>query len=155
MNPFLYDPVATPLAARPTNGWRRVFPNRRYRAAAAAAGLSMVFSAQAMDVNTASITELQTLRGLGPRTAQIIVQERDRAGKFESLQDLSDRVKGLGQKRLQSLQAAGLMVGSGVSSAVGSVDQATLKSARKGGQSNKSTLGLQQASAIPLMEALP
>ena len=55
----------------------------------------------------------------------------------------------------QSLQAAGLMVGSGVSSAVGSVDQATLKSARKGGQSNKSTLGLQQASAIPLMEALP
>ena len=54
--------------------------------------------------------QLKDLRGVGPRTAQMIVQERNRAGPFESLEDLSDRVRGIGPKRLQTLQAAGLRV---------------------------------------------
>ena len=67
-------------------------------------------SAQALDLNAATAEQLQDLRGVGPRTAQIIVQERNRAGRFESLEDLSDRVRGIGPKRIQALQAAGLRV---------------------------------------------
>ncbi len=115
MNPFLFDPVAQPLVAKPVGSWRFPF-NRRSatalgkQAGAVAVMAGMATSAHAMDVNTATAGELQRLRGMGPRMASFIVQERDRAGHFESLQDLSERVKGLGSKRVQSLEAAGLRV---------------------------------------------
>ena len=75
------------------------------------AGLALApAGAGAIDLNTASAQELQTVRGIGSKTAEVIVQERTRGGRFLSLQDLSDRVRGIGPKRLQSLQAAGLTV---------------------------------------------
>lgn len=118
MNPFLHDTVAQPLSARPAGSWRFPF-NRKSAAAigkqagAVAMMAGMATSTHAMDVNTATAGELQRLRGVGPRMASFIVQERDRAGHYESLQDLSERVKGLGAKRVQSLEAAGLRVKSG------------------------------------------
>lgn len=123
MNPFMHDPVAKPLSDRPAGSWRFPFsPNRhckrlshRAGALALAAGVGasagLPLSAQAIDVNTASQIQLQAVKGVGPRTAQIIVQERARAGHFESLEDLSDRVRGIGAKKLQAMQAGGLRVG--------------------------------------------
>lgn len=64
----------------------------------------------ALDLNQATSTELQALPGIGPKTAESIVEERERGGAFTSLQDLSDRVRGIGPKKLESLQEAGLMV---------------------------------------------
>jgi competence protein ComEA len=129
MNPFLDSTVAVPTASEPAllqpprqaerlNG-RWSFPfapqtsnrlARRSRVAVMLAGVGVGLSAQALDLNTATAEQLTDLRGVGPRTAQIIVQERNRAGPFESLEDLSDRVRGIGLKRLQTLQAAGLRV---------------------------------------------
>jgi competence protein ComEA len=80
-------------------------------AAGIGAGLSSGFAAHALDVNVASIAELERLRGIGPRTAQMIIHERTRAGAFESLSDLSDRVRGLGAQRIKTLQKLGLRVG--------------------------------------------
>jgi len=68
-------------------------------------------SAWAVDVNRATIEQLQTISGIGPKTAQTIVEERNRGGDFASMADLSDRVKGIGAKRVQALQAAGLEIG--------------------------------------------
>ena len=129
MNPFLDSTVAKPLTAeqphnqrpRPTPrtraGWSFPFAHqagdrlaRRASVAAMLAGVGVGLSAQALDLNAASAEQLKDLRGVGPRTAHIIVQERNRAGPFESLEDLSDRVRGIGPKRLQTLQAAGLRV---------------------------------------------
>jgi len=84
--------------------------SRRTSVVSMLAGIGMSMSAQALDLNAATAEQLQDLRGVGPRTAQIIVQERNRAGRFESLEDLSDRVRGIGPKRIQALQAAGLRV---------------------------------------------
>ncbi len=67
--------------------------------------------ALAIDVNSATQQQLQGVRGIGPRTAQIIIDERKRGGRYESFEDLSDRVKGIGPKKAASLQAAGLTVG--------------------------------------------
>jgi competence protein ComEA len=67
--------------------------------------------AQAVDINQATAAQLEGLRGIGPRTADIIVRERERGGRFESLDDLSERVRGIGQKKAQALQAAGLTIG--------------------------------------------
>jgi len=65
----------------------------------------------AVDVNRATPEQLQTISGIGPKTAQAIVEERTRGGEFASFADLSDRVKGIGAKRAQDLQAAGLEIG--------------------------------------------
>jgi competence protein ComEA len=40
----------------------------------------------------------------------MIVHERSRAGAFESMEDLSDRVRGLGERRVSALRQAGLEV---------------------------------------------
>lgn len=64
----------------------------------------------ALDLNVADSSQLQKLPGIGPKTAEMIVQERERGGAFTSLEDLSDRVRGIGPKRLESLQEAGLQV---------------------------------------------
>ena len=127
MNPFTESTVAVPLTSELTST-RRLTPLERsrghwsfpfaYRArdrlarrAGVAAMLAGVgFSAHALDLNAASVEQLKDLRGVGPRTAQIIVQERNRAGRFASLEDLSDRVRGIGPKRIQALYEAGLRV---------------------------------------------
>jgi competence protein ComEA len=64
----------------------------------------------AVNVNTASFDELQTISGIGPATAQRIVDER-RKGPFKSLDDLQARVKGIGESRVRKMAAAGLTVG--------------------------------------------
>jgi len=68
-------------------------------------------SAWAVDVNSANAQQLETITGIGPKTAQVIIDERARGGSFESFDDLAERVKGIGPKKAQSLQAAGLVVG--------------------------------------------
>jgi competence protein ComEA len=68
--------------------------------------------AVAIDVNAATSEQLRDVRGIGPKTAQVIVEERSRGGPYESFSDLSDRVKGIGPKKAAALQASGLRVGS-------------------------------------------
>lgn len=67
--------------------------------------------AWATNLNEASSAALQRLPGIGPKTATLIVEERDRGGAFTSLDDLSARVRGIGPKKKQALQEAGLFVG--------------------------------------------
>jgi len=87
-----------------------------------AVGLAATSPTQALDVNTASAGQLESLRGIGPRTAKMIVHERSRAGAFESMEDLSDRVRGLGERRVRALGQAGLEVKSSKEGASVSVD---------------------------------
>jgi competence protein ComEA len=72
--------------------------------------LLSVSALAAVNVNTASFDELQTISGIGPATAQRIVDER-RKGPFKSLDDLQARVKGIGESRVRKMAAAGLTVG--------------------------------------------
>ncbi|MDO4904718.1 MAG: helix-hairpin-helix domain-containing protein [Lautropia sp.] len=65
----------------------------------------------ALDINTATPTELQTLKGVGPRMAERIVAERAKA-PFASFAELSQRVKGVGPARVKAWRAAGAAVGS-------------------------------------------
>ena len=72
--------------------------------------LLSVSALAAVNVNTASFDELQTISGIGPATAQRIGDER-RTGPFKSLDDLQARVKGIGESRVRKMAAAGLTVG--------------------------------------------
>lgn len=55
-----------------------------------------------ININTADVTELTTLPGIGPATAQKILAERERQGKFFKPEDLTE-VKGIGSKTLSKL----------------------------------------------------
>jgi competence protein ComEA len=67
--------------------------------------------AHAVDVNVATQEQLQGVRGIGPKMAQVIIEERARGGRYESFEDLSDRVKGIGPKKSASLKSSGLTLG--------------------------------------------
>jgi len=84
--------------------------SRLLRAVSLASLLVAAPSAFAVDVNTATQEQLLTVRGIGPKTAQIIIEERTRGGHFQSIDDLSERVKGIGPKKAAAMQAAGLTV---------------------------------------------
>lgn len=79
-------------------------------------GLAASSLAHAVDVNTATAEQLRAVRGIGPKTAQLIIEERTRGGKYESFDDFSERVKGIGPKKAAAMQASGLTVGGAASS---------------------------------------
>lgn len=82
--------LPTPFAAA-----QNVLPRAAKRAAPAAQALP----AGTVDVNTADVAALCTLKGVGPALAQAIVSERELNGPFSYPEDLIV-VKGIGAKTL-------------------------------------------------------
>ena len=56
-----------------------------------------------INLNTATVAELETLPGVGPVTAQAIVDHREQEGPFTSVDDLLD-VQGIGEARLAQMR---------------------------------------------------
>ena len=79
------------------------------------AALALIFSIgsawAAVDVNTANADALRGIKGIGPAKAKAILDERQAHGPFKDANDLSTRVKGMGGKTVQRLEAEGLTVG--------------------------------------------
>ena len=63
---------------------------------------SFAFAADKIDLNTATSEELQMLSGVGPATADAIIEYRDAHGEFKTVDELTN-VKGIGDKKLQQL----------------------------------------------------
>ena len=64
----------------------------------------------AVDANKATEAELDSVKGIGPGTSKLILEERKK-GEFKSWDDLITRVKGVGETRAKNLSEAGLTVG--------------------------------------------
>lgn len=56
-----------------------------------------------LDINLATAKQLEALPGIGPVLAQRIVEERNRVGKFSTIEDLL-KVKGIGKKKLAMIR---------------------------------------------------
>lgn len=56
-----------------------------------------------VNINRATIDELQTLPGIGPQTAKRIVADRSQNGSYQSLDELQ-RVSGIGEKKIAALE---------------------------------------------------
>lgn len=55
-----------------------------------------------LNINTATVEELQTLPSIGPQTAKKIIQFREEQGGFSSVETLTE-VKGIGEKTLEKV----------------------------------------------------
>lgn len=56
-----------------------------------------------VDLNTASVEQLTELPGIGPALASRIVEYREKAGQFESVEELMN-VRGIGEKSFAKLE---------------------------------------------------
>lgn len=75
------------------------------------AGVFLSFSAWgAVDLNTATPSELEAVKGIGPAKAKAIVDHRAKHGPFKSVDDLAS-VKGFGKASVDRLRSE-LAVGS-------------------------------------------
>jgi competence protein ComEA len=64
--------------------------------------------AHAVNINTATVEILQNVKGIGPARAKAIVEERERNGAFVNAEDLSIRIRGIGEKTVEKMTESGL-----------------------------------------------
>lgn len=94
-------------------------------------GLLMSMSlAFAVDVNSASQQELETIKGIGPALSSRIVEERRKGGNFKDMADLESRVKGVGENNAKQFAEGGLTVGGGRTSSARSAASTAAGSAK-------------------------
>jgi competence protein ComEA len=60
-------------------------------------------SNEKVNLNTATLEQLQTLPGVGPAIAKSIVEYRTKVGKFSKIEDILN-VKGIGEKKYQQMK---------------------------------------------------
>ena len=104
------DLAGVNLAAKVTDGQQVVVPVRGAAPAAVAsvaggAGgtAAGAASGQPLNLNTATLDQLDQLDGVGPATAQKILAYRQQHGGFRSVSEL-DEVPGIGEKKLAALR---------------------------------------------------
>ena len=82
----------------------------------------------AVDINTASVADLDSIKGIGPGTSAKILEQR-KTGKFKDWPDVIQRVSGIGKKRAGKLSNEGLTVnGDKYSGAASNAGKPTAKS---------------------------
>jgi competence protein ComEA len=96
------DVNAVNLAAPVADGEQIVVPARGTGTAGGSSGATPSPTAP-LDLNTASLEQLDALPGIGPTTAQKILDYRQEHGSFHSVDEL-DAVAGIGQGRLEQLK---------------------------------------------------
>ena len=80
--------------------------------------VSLAFSGityAAVDLNTATKEQLETVKGIGPSKAEAIIEYRKQHGPFKKVDDLNE-IKGFGDKSVEALKGE-LTVGSAAKAA--------------------------------------
>ena len=65
--------------------------------------ISSPSSSSKVNINKASITDLETINGIGPGLAQKIITYREEHGKFSSIDDIKN-VSGIGDKKFEKIK---------------------------------------------------
>jgi competence protein ComEA len=104
------DRFGRPLAAHNLFNTWSVTMFKHLFVALLAFGTSIAMAA--VDVNTASAADLDSIKGIGPGTSSKIVEAR-KVAKFKDWGDFIARVSGVGDKRAVKLSGEGLTVNGG------------------------------------------
>jgi len=60
-------------------------------------------AAEKVNLNSATVEQLQALPGIGPAIAKNIVEHRTKVGKFSRIEEIIN-VKGIGEKKFQKIK---------------------------------------------------
>jgi competence protein ComEA len=77
--------------------------NKLFRVLVVLFGLVAFPAFAAVNINTATQSELESVRGVGPAKAKAIIQYREGNGEFKHINDL-DKVKGFGKASIEKLK---------------------------------------------------
>lgn len=72
--------------------------------------VSGLSAASPVNVNTATQSELESIKGIGPSKAKTIIAERLDGGHFQDANDLQKRVRGIGMKSVEKMVDNGLTI---------------------------------------------
>jgi competence protein ComEA len=72
-------------------------------ASAGAAQKSKAPAPEKVNINTATVEQLETLAGVGPALAKAIVEHRTKNGKFTKIEEII-KVKGMGEKKFLKIK---------------------------------------------------
>lgn len=72
--------------------------------------VSSLAAASPINVNTATQSELESIKGIGPSKAKTIIAERLDGGHFQDANDLQKRVRGIGMKSVEKMVDNGLTI---------------------------------------------
>jgi len=72
--------------------------------------VSGLVAASPINVNTATQSELESIKGIGPSKAKTIIAERLDGGHFQDANDLQKRVRGIGMKSVEKMVDNGLTI---------------------------------------------
>ena len=109
------DQEAVNLAAKLTDGEQLKFMRRGEAsssapaartgtgASSAATSSAAVRQSASININRATQAELESLRGVGPKTAQAIIEYRTKNGSFTRIEDIMN-VKGIGPKKFEAMK---------------------------------------------------
>jgi comEA protein len=70
---------------------------------AAQRSASTPVSTEKINLNSATVEQLETLPGIGPAIAKGIVEHRTKVGKFNRIEEII-KVKGIGEKKFQKIK---------------------------------------------------
>lgn len=115
---------------------------------ALATGVLLGGVAVAVDINSASQESLESVKGIGSAKAKLIIEERNKNGAYKSPEDLSNRVRGVGDKTVSKMREQGLTFDSDTQSrgAKGSRQKNVSKSTESGQQEGSSKGGRSKSS---------
>jgi competence protein ComEA len=97
------DLGAVNLAAEVDDGRQILVPRRAPGGGVAAGVAPEPAEGQPLNLNTATLEQLDTLSGVGPATAQNILDAREERGGFGSIEELGE-IPGIGDARLATLR---------------------------------------------------
>ena len=100
--------------------------------------LSLLYAAlafAAVEVNTGTAADLDSIKGIGPGTSSRIIKERKKS-EFKDWADFISRVKGVGEKNAAKFSAAGLTVNGAAYTAAAAASPAKPKAAPAAASSN-------------------
>ena len=72
--------------------------------------VSGLTAASPVNVNTATQSELESIKGIGPSKAKTIIAERLDGGHFQDANDLQKRVRGIGMRSVEKMVDNGLTI---------------------------------------------
>lgn len=103
--------------------------------------VSGLAAASPINVNTATQSELESIKGIGPSKAKTIIAERLDGGHFQDANDLQKRVRGIGMKSVEKMVDNGLTIEapSSFREPNGRTNKEGAKASRRGSRSQSSS----------------